>query len=114
MHERHGIAKARHGLEALNYVVEKVSLMQGERQPAGCGCWWWPGPNGIAAGEVKAIDDYLAGGGNAFFMLDPFVTTGLEPVAREFGVRSTRHRHRRGQPFLDRRLRAGGDRLQPP
>ena len=29
---------------------------------------------------------YLAGGGNAFFMLDPFVRTGLEPVLREYGV----------------------------
>jgi ABC-type uncharacterized transport system involved in gliding motility auxiliary subunit len=36
--------------------------------------------------EVKAIDKYLLDGGNAMFMLDPFVRTGLEPVLLEFGI----------------------------
>ena len=36
--------------------------------------------------EVDAIRAYLAAGGNAFFMLDPFVRTGLEPVIREYGI----------------------------
>ena len=36
--------------------------------------------------EVHAIDRYLADGGNALFMLDPFIRTGLEPIVEEFGV----------------------------
>jgi ABC-type uncharacterized transport system involved in gliding motility auxiliary subunit len=36
--------------------------------------------------EVAAVRAYLAAGGNAFFMLDPFVRSELEPVIREYGV----------------------------
>jgi ABC-type uncharacterized transport system involved in gliding motility auxiliary subunit len=36
--------------------------------------------------EVAAIRAFLAAGGNALFMLDPFVRTGLEPVLREYGI----------------------------
>src|SRR5437867_7686070 len=36
--------------------------------------------------EVGAVRAYLSKGGNAFFMLDPFVRTELEPVIREYGV----------------------------
>ena len=35
---------------------------------------------------MQAIDRYLADGGNALFMLDPFIQTGLEPIVEEFGV----------------------------
>jgi ABC-type uncharacterized transport system involved in gliding motility auxiliary subunit len=87
LHERHGIAKARHGLETLNYVVEKISLLQGGSNLSHCTVLVIAGPKApLLASEVKAIDRYLAEGGNAFFMLDPFIRTGLEPVIREFGV----------------------------
>jgi ABC-type uncharacterized transport system involved in gliding motility auxiliary subunit len=36
--------------------------------------------------EVAALRDYLAGGGNAFFLVDPFVRTGLEPLLQEHGI----------------------------
>jgi hypothetical protein len=36
--------------------------------------------------EVEAVRDYLHRGGHAFFMIDPFVRTGLDPVLREYGV----------------------------
>jgi ABC-type uncharacterized transport system involved in gliding motility auxiliary subunit len=87
MHERHGMAKARHDLEAMNYVVEKVSLLKGENTLSHCAVLVVAGPKvPLLPNEVKAIDDYLAAGGNALFMLDPFIRTGLEPVIREFGV----------------------------
>jgi len=87
LHERHGMAKARHGLETLNYAAEKISLMQGESKLANCTVLIVAGPRSSLLGnEVKAIDGYLAAGGNALFMLDPFIRTGLEPVLREFGV----------------------------
>ena len=87
IHERHGMAKARHGLEAMNYIVEKVSLMKGENTLSRCAVLVVAGPKvPLLASEVKAIEQYLAAGGNALFMLDPFVVTGLEPVIRQFGV----------------------------
>src|SRR2546430_1851858 len=36
MHERHGMAKARHALETLNYTVEKLLLLQRANALAGC------------------------------------------------------------------------------
>jgi ABC-type uncharacterized transport system involved in gliding motility auxiliary subunit len=36
--------------------------------------------------EIAAIRAFLAGGGNALFMLDPFLRTGLEPVLQEHGI----------------------------
>ena len=87
IHERHGMAKARHGLEAMNYVIEKVALTKGDPDLSRCSVLVVAGPKvPLLPVEVKAIDRYLAGGGNALFMLDPFVVTGLEPVIREFGV----------------------------
>lgn len=86
-HERHGMAKARNGLETLNYAVRKVSLLQSGTDLKECTVLVVAGPKSpLLDGEIKAIDRYLADGGNAFFMLDPFIRTGLEPVVREFGV----------------------------
>jgi ABC-type uncharacterized transport system involved in gliding motility auxiliary subunit len=87
LHERHGMAKARHALETLNYGVEKVLLLQRGPGLAECGVLVVAGPKvALLPVEVDAIREYLAGGGSALFMLDPFVRTGLEPVVREYGV----------------------------
>jgi ABC-type uncharacterized transport system involved in gliding motility auxiliary subunit len=87
LHERHGIAKARHSLETMNYVVKKVLLLQAGDTLAQCTVLIVAGPKlPLLPAEVKAIDTYLAAGGNALFMLDPFIQTGLEPIAEEFGV----------------------------
>jgi ABC-type uncharacterized transport system involved in gliding motility auxiliary subunit len=87
LHERHGMAKARHSLENLNYKVEKVSLMQRGDALSGCAVLVMAGPKvALLPTEVAAVRAYLWRGGNAFFMLDPFVHSGLEPVIREYGV----------------------------
>jgi ABC-type uncharacterized transport system involved in gliding motility auxiliary subunit len=87
LHERHGIAKARHALETINYTVEKVSLVQGADALSGCAVLVVAGPKvALLPAEVAAVRAYLSAGGNAFFMLDPFVRTGLELVIREYGV----------------------------
>ncbi len=87
MHERHGMAKARHGLESLNYVVEKVSLVQGNTGLSGCALLIGAGPKiALLPAEVKIIDRFLADGGNALFMVDPFVRSGLEPVLLQYGI----------------------------
>jgi len=87
LHERHGMAKARHSLEAMNYDVEKVLLVRGGDALSRCSLLVVAGPKAVLLpSEVAAVRAYLAAGGNAFFMLDPFVRTGLEPVVREYGV----------------------------
>jgi ABC-type uncharacterized transport system involved in gliding motility auxiliary subunit len=86
-HEQHGMAKARMGLEAMNYVVEKISLMQSKASLAECAVLIVAGPQSpLMQGEVRAIDKFLEDGGNAFFLLEPFVTTGLESVLTKFGI----------------------------
>lgn len=86
-HERHGMAKARGGLEAMNYVVEKVSLMQRDADISHCAVLIVAGPQSkLLDGEVKKIDAFLDNGGNALFMIDPFVKAGLDGVIGKFGI----------------------------
>jgi ABC-type uncharacterized transport system involved in gliding motility auxiliary subunit len=89
MHQQHGMAKARHALETLNYAVEKISLTRkGAAQSLSrCALLIVAGPKvELLPMEIAAIDAFLAQGGNAYFMLEPFVHTGLEPVLREYGI----------------------------
>ena len=86
-HERHGMAKARGGLEAMNYVVEKVSLLKADAELSRCAVLIVAGPQSpLLDAELRSIDRYLDEGGNAMFMIDPFVKTGLEAVIRKFGI----------------------------
>ncbi len=87
VHEVHGMAKARAALETMNYTVEKVSLMQSGTDLGRCAVLIVAGPRSpLLAGEIEAVRAYIGRGGNALFMLDPFVTTGLEPIIRELGI----------------------------
>jgi len=87
LHERHGMAKARHALETVNYTVEKVLLLQRGDALARCAVLVVGGPKiPLLPREIEAVRAYLANGGHALFMLDPFVRTGLEPVLREYGI----------------------------
>lgn len=86
-HERHGMAKARGGLEAMNYVVEKVSLLKADAGLSRCAVLIIAGPQSpLLEAEIRNVDRYLDEGGNAMFLIDPFVKTGLEPVIRKFGI----------------------------
>lgn len=89
MHQQHGMAKARNALETLNYTAEKISLSQsGSAETlAKCSLLVIAGPQlALLPVEVSTIQRFLAAGGNAFFLLDPFIRTGLEPVLREYGI----------------------------
>ena len=87
VHEQHGMAKARSALEAMNYTVEKVSLMQSGDRLGGCAVLVVAGPRDpLLPAEIASVRQFLGEAGNALFLLDPFVRTGLEPVLREFGV----------------------------
>ena len=88
LHERHGIAKARHSLETVNYTVEKRSLIRGGDQISDCAVLIVAGPKiRLLDREIAAIEAYLASGGNGFSMLEPFIETGLEPVVQGYGIR---------------------------
>lgn len=87
VHERHGMAKARNSLESMNYSVEKVALSQTSASLDQCTVLVVAGPqNPLLPPEVEAVRRYIEGGGNALFMLDPFVMTGLEPIVRSLGI----------------------------
>jgi len=71
----------------LNYKVEKVLLLRRTNGLAACAVLVVAGPKiALLPTEIKAVRAYLATGGHALFMLDPFVRTGLEPVLREYGI----------------------------
>ena len=92
LHETHGLAKAANGLEELNYTVAAVSLLRnGADALAGCAALIVAGPRApLLETEVAILRRFLADGGNAMFMIDPFVETGLEPVLRDYGVVANR------------------------
>ena len=87
VHETHGMAKARHGLEAMNYVVEKTGLMRSDKSLSHCAVLIIAGPKTrLLPQEIEWVRKYLNAGGNVLFMLEPFVETGLEPIVRQYGI----------------------------
>ncbi len=88
LHERHGLAKARNALEALGFETAGLALTQTGDAIEACALLVVAGPRiALLAAEIDAIRRYLANGGNAFFMIDPHVDTGLAPLLAEFGIR---------------------------
>ncbi len=88
MHETHGLAKAGNGLQELNYTLEKVSLLQsGLAALDGCAVLVIAGPKTeLLPREVEDLRTFMADGGDAFLMVDPFIETGLGPLLRDYGV----------------------------
>ena len=87
LHEQHGMAKARNALETINYEVVKVTLAGATESLDPCSVLVVAGPKtALLPGELQAIRVWLEQGNNAFFMLDPFIETGLEPLLRDWGV----------------------------
>lgn len=87
LHEQHGLAKAREALENMNYRAEKISLLQKNHTLSQCALLIAAGPKlALLPAELKAISTYLYDGGNAFFMLDPSVKTGLEEIMGEYSM----------------------------
>ena len=87
IHEQHGMAKARAALEAMNYNVEKVSLLKTGSTLNDCALLVIAGPKSeLLPVEINAIGKYLDEGHNALIMLDPFVEAGLTLLLEKFGV----------------------------
>ncbi len=87
IHESHGMAKARVALEAMNYDVEKISLLKGGVNLDDCALLVVAGPkSALQPIEVDGISKYIDAGHNTIFMLEPFVETGLETLLEKYGV----------------------------
>jgi CBS domain-containing protein len=89
LHETHGFAKAANGLKELNYTIEKISLLKaGAEALDGCQVLIVAGPKTpLLPEEVRILREYMAAGGAGFFMFDPFIEVGLEPLLRDYGVK---------------------------
>ncbi len=71
---RDGFSAAKEQLESQGYAVRTLSLLDGAGVPDDCAALVVAGPReDYLDAEVRAIQDYLARGGSAFFMLDPRV-----------------------------------------
>lgn len=87
LHETHGMAKARGSLESLNYEIRKVSLLQEKNSLADCQVLIVAGPKAtLLSSEIDSIKSFMLTGGNALFMIDPFIDTGLEPIINSYGA----------------------------
>ncbi len=87
LHQQHGMAKARNALETVNYEVAKVTLAGATESLESCSVLVVAGPKtALLPGEVATIETWLEEGNNAFFMLDPFVETGLESLISKWGI----------------------------
>lgn len=88
VHESHGMAKAKNALEAMNYTVRKVSLLQRKARALDeCAVLIVAGPKtALLSIEVEEILRYLNQGGNALLMMDPFVKTGLDPIVNRYSI----------------------------
>ena len=87
LHETHGMAKARGSLESLNYEVRKVSLLKEQNGLIDCQVLIVAGPKaGLLPTEVAAIKLFLENGGDALFMIDPFIETNLGSIINSYGA----------------------------
>ncbi|MFN0315974.1 MAG: GldG family protein [Burkholderiales bacterium] len=87
LHQQHGMAKARQALESMNYSVEKIALVQTGHTLKRCALLVVAGPKiALLKTEVESIRAFLREGGNGFFLLDPFVKSGLEAVVAEYSM----------------------------
>ncbi len=88
VHERHGMAKARHSLESMNYRIKSVRLLDMSASLGNCDVFVVAGPQfEIRKNEIQIIKNFLNKGGNALFMLDPFIKSGLEEIIENLGVK---------------------------
>jgi len=91
IHERHGMGMAREALEALGYAVQPVLISRGPKQLAPCQVLVIAGPQSrFETSEAEQIRQFLAQGGRALMMLEPFADHGLTDILAEYGIRHHR------------------------
>lgn len=91
IHERHGMGMARDALDALGYQVRAVQLSRGPGQLAGCTVAVVAAPQvPFEAAEAEQLRAWMAEGGRAVVLLEPFAAHGLDVVLADFGIRHQR------------------------
>jgi len=78
--EQKGYSQTKEELEKQNYRIETLSLATQPEIPTDCAALIIPGPKApLMAHEVNAISKYLDRNGKLFLMLDPSVSSAIEP-----------------------------------
>jgi ABC-type uncharacterized transport system involved in gliding motility auxiliary subunit len=82
-----GISQAIQALGDRNYTVLPLNLVEKSQVPENAAVVVVAGPKReLFDSEVKALQDYLNGGGNLLLMIDPNTNTNLEGLLKEWGV----------------------------
>ncbi|MFN6512998.1 MAG: GldG family protein [Nostoc sp. CreGUA01] len=82
------ISQAIEGLKDKNYTTEPLSLAENPKVPQDAAVVIVASPKrGLFEAEVKALQEYLNGGGNLLLMIDPNTDPKLDNLLKEWGVR---------------------------
>lgn len=85
--ERNGYGVVRQVLETENYQPRPLSLLQMGEVPPDADLVVISGPKeDLTPDELTALSDYLAAGGNALLMLDPYTVPNLSDFLRQYGL----------------------------
>ncbi|MGI9303971.1 MAG: GldG family protein [Gammaproteobacteria bacterium] len=82
-----GLSQLANVLEGGGFAVQGLNLTRNPAIPDNTSVLVLAAPQSqLLEGEVNAIRDYVAGGGNLLWLRDPGESFGLEPLAEEFGI----------------------------
>jgi ABC-type uncharacterized transport system involved in gliding motility auxiliary subunit len=82
-----GLSQALSNLKDKSYSTSPLNLAERADVPQDAAVVVVAGPKrALFPGEVKALRDYLANGGNLLVMVDPNVNSGLDPLLKDWGV----------------------------
>ncbi len=82
------ISQAIEGLKDKNYTTEPLSLAENPKVPQDAAVVIVASPKrGLFEAEVKALQEYLNGGGNLLLMIDPNTDPKLDNLLKEWGIR---------------------------
>ncbi|MBH8552949.1 Gldg family protein [Nostocaceae cyanobacterium CENA357] len=83
-----GISQAAQGLSDKNYTTSPLNLTENPKVPEDAAVVVVAGPKReLFDAEVKALQNYLNGGGNLLLMIDPNTDPNLNSLLQEWGVR---------------------------
>jgi len=84
---KEGYSYVKQGLEEANYDVKTVLLAQEGKVPEDCAILVVAGAQrAFLSNEIELIRTYIEQGGDAFFLFDPEVDTGLEELLKVWGI----------------------------
>ena len=87
LHERHGMGMARNALEVLGYSVEQRQLTRQSNSLEQCSLVVVASPQtAFSKKELMQLENFSEKGGALLLLLEPGVTTGLEPMLMTRGI----------------------------